>query len=146
MCDSARAIETTKQAAIGTVDTIELGPWQPLQPLAIVDTGSAADITIEDLRVNAESLITKFKEDSATPALAAGLGLISNFTFEAIRSGANPFVQSPMVDQNNMLEIDLDGVAAGVISFLIYWGNPANNGAGQAVGNFQKNGGSNYYG
>jgi hypothetical protein len=146
MCDTTRAISTTKQAALGTVDTIEFGPWQPLQPLAIVDTGSGADVSIDDLRVNGESLFTKVKEDSANTSIVTGLGLVSNLTFEAIRSGANPFPPSPVIDQNNMLEIDVDGTVALAVSFFIYLGNPANNGNGVAVGNMQKNGGANYYG
>jgi hypothetical protein len=146
MCDSTRTIDTTKQAALNTVDTIEFGPWQPLQPLAIVDGGSGADVSIDDLRVNGESLFTKIKEDSANTSIIAGLGLISNLTFEAIRSGANPFPPSPLIDQNNMLEIDVDGTVAAVVRFFIYLGNPANDGHGVAVGNMQKNGGANYFG
>lgn len=146
MCDTTRRVTVAKVAIAPAQDTILIGPWQPLQPLAIVDAGSGASITIDDLVVNGESIFTKFDESSTTTALIAGLGTVSDLSFEAIRSGANPFPPSPMVDNTNKLSIVVGGTAGQSIDFFIYFGNPANNNNGLAVGNMQKNGGANYYG
>ncbi len=146
MCDTTRRITVAKVAVAPATDVIKIGSWQPLQPLAIVDAGSGASITIDDLVVNGQSLFTKFDEDSGTVALVAGLGTVSDLTFEAIRSGANPFPPSPLTDNTNKLEITVGGTAAESIDFFIYFGNPANNGNKLMVGNMQKNGGANYYG
>lgn len=145
MCDTTRRITFILTAA--AVDTVKIGSWQPLQPLAIVDVGSGASVAIDDMRVNGQPIFTKFDDNSTvTGSLVAGLGTVSDLTFEAIRSGANPFPPSPLTDNVNKLEIDISGTATQVADFFIYFGNPANNSNGRMVGNMQKNGGANYYG
>ena len=147
MCDSARLIEGVKAAALGVNDEVIFGPYQPLQLLAIVDAGSAADISLEGVEVNGETLLSKVKDETLAGAtVAPGLGLLSDFTDEKVRSGTNVMVQTPVIDQNNPVSLFIDGTAAGVVRFYVYLGNPANDGRGPAVGNMQKGGGANYYG
>lgn len=147
MCDSARLVDTVKAAALGVTDEIVFGPYQPLQLLAIVDAGSGADVSLQDVQVNGETLLSKVKDETpAGAAISAGLGLLSNFTDEKIRSGTNLMVQTPVIDQNNPVSLFVDGTAAAVVRFYVYLGNPANDGRGTMVGNMQKNGGANYYG
>jgi len=149
MCDSARLIEGVKVAALGVLDEVIFGPYQPLQLLAIVDGGSGADVSIETVEVNGETLLSKVKDETAAGAnarVAPGLGLLSDWTDEKIRSGTNLMVQTPLIDQNNPVTIGYDGTAAAVVRFFVYLGNPANDGRGTAVGNMQKGGGANYYG
>lgn len=147
MCDTTTPISGVKVNALGTPDILKIGSWQPLQPLAVVDQGSGADVSIDRLVVNGQDIDTKFDEDTAAGAATVqqGLGLVSSLTYEALRSGANKFPPSPLVDQTNKLWIYVDGTAAAVVAFDVYWGNPAINGS-EAVGNMQKNGGANYYG
>ncbi len=145
MCDTTRRITFVLTAA--TVDTVKIGSWQPLQPLAIVDTGSGASVSLADFRVNGHTILTTFDDDSTvTGSLIAGLGTISDFTFEMTRSGMNAFPPSPLTDNTNKLEIDISGTTGETADFFIYFGNPANNSNGRMVGNMQKNGGANYYG
>lgn len=114
----------THVSTTAALETIELGPFQPLQLLALVDAASTAGTLITDLRVNGESLFTKFKSDSGD-AVANGLGDVADLTFEAIRSGANPLPPTPMVDQNNQLEIDaVFGAIGDALDLFSYWGNP----------------------
>ncbi len=149
MCDSARLVVGVKVAALGTVDEVIFGPYQPLQLLAIVDAGSGADVSIAGVNVNGETLLSKVRDTSPAGTQArvvAGLGLLSDWTDEKVRSGTSLMVQTPVIDQSNPVTIQVDGTAAAVVRFYVYLGNPANDGRGTVVGNMQKSGGVNYYG
>ena len=137
MCDTTRRITGAKLLA-GDED-IEIGPYQSLQLLAIVDLGGVVGVSLADLLGNGESLFTKFKADQGAAFLVRGLGDLTFFTPELYRSGLNLIPPTPMFDQNNQATFRLDGVIGATFDFLVYFGNPA--GPGHTM---QKNSAGNY--
>jgi len=106
-------------------EAIEVGSFQPLQLLAIIDAASTAGVTIDDLLVNGESLFTKFKSDTGD-SVVNGLGDVTDLTAELVRSGLNPLPPTTITDQNNQLRILATPTAIGdVLDIYTYWGNPA---------------------
>ncbi len=137
MCDTTRRLTGAKAGA--AAEDIEIGPYQSLQLLAIVDLGAVVGVTLDDILVNGESVFTKFKADQFAAALVTGLGDLTFLTPELYRSGLNPIPPTPMTDQNNQVTFRIGGAAAATFDFLVYFGNPL--GPGHTL---QKNSAGNY--
>lgn len=116
-------LRITHTFAAAGQDTIEVGSFQPLQLLAIIDAATSAGVTIDDLLVNGESLFTKFKSDSGD-SVTNGLGAVTDLTAELVRSGLNPLPPTTITDQNNQLSILATGALSDILDIYTYWGNP----------------------
>lgn len=137
MCDTTIRIQGAK--AVAGLESIEIGPYQSLQLLAIVDLAATPGVTLDDLLINEQSVFSKFKADVGTAFFVAGLGDLANLTPALYDAGLNPIPPTPLSDQNNQTRFVLNGALAAVFDFLVYWGNPA--GAGHTM---QKGSNGNY--
>ena len=126
MCDTTIRIAGAK-ALVGAED-IEIGPYQSLQLLAIVDLGGVVGVTLDNSFNNGESVFSKFKVDQGQPFFVPGLGDLTGLTDALYRSGLNPIPPTPLSDQSNQTTVRLGGALAATFDFLVYWGNPANPG------------------
>lgn len=136
MCDTVVLIDEVIPA--GLVLDVTLGPYQPLQPLGVLDIASAAGVELVDVFVNGQQLSSKFQSDSGT-TVDGGLGPVTFMDKELYRSGLNNFWPSPMVDNNNQCTFRYTGLAADVVSLFLYFGNPLRPGH-----TMQKAGNGNY--
>ncbi len=127
-CDGARRLNGS--IAAGATITVELGTFQTTQPVAMVDIGSGADITLDDIIINGESQFVKVKGDQNPAFIVAGLGLVSGLTAALIEAGANPWPVAWAVDQNNQVELVFTngGGLAQDLDVFLYLANPGRNG------------------
>lgn len=119
-CKAARRITATLGA--GGTATIDIDPIQPLKVGAIVDLNSGADVSIDDLSVNKQSLFPRAEDESA--AFVDGLGLAADLTPELYRSGLNPLPPQPTINKENPLRMDISSAAGGDLDVLVYLVNP----------------------
>jgi hypothetical protein len=127
MCDTARRI-TGAKAGPG-LETIELGPYQSLQLLAIVDLAATPGVTVDELLTDGESTFSKFKVDQGQAFVVDGLGDLSNLTPALYNAGLNPIPPTPLNDALNQLSIVLNSAVGGEpFDFLVFFGNPAHRG------------------
>lgn len=123
-CDTTRRLFGS--IGIGATVTVELGAFQTLQPTAMVDVGSGADITLDDILINGESQFTKVKADQNPAFVVNGLGFVTALTAALIEAGANPWPPSWNTDQNNQVQLVFTngGAAAQDLDVLLYLANP----------------------
>ena len=126
-CKAPRRI--THVISAGLTDRIRIDPYQPLKVGAIVDIGSTAGTTIDDMEVDGQSLFPRVEDEAGD--FVARLGLISTLDPELYRSGLNPLPPQPAIDKTDPMFLEVTGAAADVIDLYVYFVNPPP--AGRAV-------------